>query len=322
MGSNNQRKTTEQAIQESIALHGDAYGYDRFEYISSKTKVTLFCNKHQEYFETTPTSHLSKTRRAGCPKCGRGRMADACRSSTEEFIRKADAIQSDSGKEFDYSRVVYTRARTKVEIGCKTCGTWFMQSPDVHLRNKGCGNCRNIKLAQDRSHTKEYFIEQALKVSGTKYNYDLVEYKNARTYVDITCNDCCNKFKKKPTEILNGHGCRCHAEPSGYSSKETGNMYIMTCEDMVKVGITNLDPSVRAKAVSKSYGKDFKVLEFFSMDGQICTDLETELLEELREQYESPKEKFSGYTETFYRMDIDKLRHRILELKEIYEQCT
>jgi len=320
MGSNNQRKTNEQAISESVSLHGDAYRYDKFNYVSSKTKVILFCNKHQEYFETMPSSHLSPTRKAGCPKCGNERSADACRSSTEDFIRKANAVQTDSGKEFDYSRVEYKLARTKVEIGCKTCGTWFMQSPDVHLRNKGCRTCMNNKLAKDRSHTKDYFVEQALKITGAKYNYDLVEYKNARTYVDILCNNCGTTFKKKPTEILNGHGCRCHAEPSGYSSSEPGNLYIMQCEGMAKIGITNLNPEVRAKAVSKSYGKSFQVIEFFTMDGQICSDIETQLIGELRNSYESPKEKFCGYTETFYMNDVTNLRKRIIELKEIYEQ--
>lgn len=87
-----------------------------------------------------------------------------------------------------------------------------------------------------------------------------------------------------------------------------------------KIGITNVSPEDRAIAVSKSYGKTFDVVKKFYMDGQVCTDLETLLLKELREQYESPKEKFSGYTETFYFVDRERLSRRIEELMSAYDK--
>jgi hypothetical protein len=309
------KKSNSQAIRLSKELHGEGtYGYSRFVYTHGKAKVELFCNKHQEYFSISATQHLSRTRKGGCQKCAVGRRADFHRSSLEDFVTKSKTAQESLGRSFDYSRVKYETARIKVEIGCNACGTWFWQTPHSHSIGKGCTNCKNIKLASDRKHTKEQFVDEARKVVGDRYCFDLVEYKNARTYVNVICNDCGETFKKKPMEILNGHGCRCHAVPCGYKSAEPGNLYVLTCEGMTKVGITNLNPHDRAKTVSKSFGKDFVVLTYFTMDGQECTDLETTLLQELRNEYESPSEKFDGYTETFYFVDRPKLICRIKEI--------
>jgi hypothetical protein len=244
------------------------------------------------------------------------------KSNTEEFISKALSVQSEHGREFDYSRVEYINAREKVEIGCKSCGAWFMQTPYVHLYGKGCSNCRNIGLARARSHTKEHFVEEALKVTGDKYSYDLVVYKNARTYVDIICNDCGITFKKKPTEILNGLGCRCHTEPLGYRPEEPASLYVMSCENIIKIGITNGDPKTRAKVIGKSYGKEFSVVSQYHMDGKVCTDLETRLLKELRTIYESPKNKFDGYTECFFDVNMELLYSQIEEAIRSFNDKT
>lgn len=307
----NIKKSNEQFITESVALHGEAYEYDRLECVNSKTAVTLFCKKHKSYFAVIPSGHLNKTKKSGCQKCSLVKRADWCRGSLEEFVSRSKAVQGSLGRSFDYSKVVYQTARVKVDIGCNTCGTWFMQSPYAHMEGHGCANCRDNTLAKERSHTKEQFVAAAMKVDLGRYNYDLVVYKNARNYVDIKCNDCGNIFKKKPTEILNGHGCRCHTEPFGYRPEEEGKLYILTCGNLTKVGITNGEPSNRAKVVSKAYGDEFSVVAYFPMDGKVCTDLETRLLDELRARYKSPQHKFDGYTECFYDVDRKFIYQRV-----------
>jgi predicted nucleic acid-binding Zn-ribbon protein len=240
------------------------------------------------------------------------------KSNTEEFIKKALAVQTPLGREFDYSRVEYINARTKIEVGCKTCGTWFMQTPYVHLYAKGCSTCRNNSLRRARSHTKEQFVEAAKKIDNGRYCYDLVAYKNARTYVDILCNDCGALFKKKPTEILNGLGCQCHTDLFGYRPEEEGKLYILSCGDITKIGITNGDAAYRAKVVSKAYGEQFSVVAYYPMAGKKCSDIETIILNDLRRYHDSPKHKFDGYTECFYTVNRAYLYRRIDELIREY----
>jgi len=57
--------------------------------------------------------------------------------TTEEWIEKAKLIH---GNKYDYSKVNYVNAKTKVTIICKKHGE-FLQSPSEHLSGKGCKYC-------------------------------------------------------------------------------------------------------------------------------------------------------------------------------------
>src|ERR1035437_3659881 len=97
--------------------------------------------------------------------------------TTEEFIIRAKAIHGDK---YDYSKVKYINARTKVIIGCKNpLHEDYEQVPDAHLRGQGCKEC-GIKHRSDsrKSNTKE-FIERAIEIHGEKYDYSKVEYVDA-----------------------------------------------------------------------------------------------------------------------------------------------
>ena len=68
------RYTTDDFVQKCIELYGtEKYSFDKVEYINSKTKVDVFCNKigadgkPHGYFKTSPDLFLQGK---GCPKCG------------------------------------------------------------------------------------------------------------------------------------------------------------------------------------------------------------------------------------------------------------
>lgn len=70
--------------------------------------------------------------------------------TTEEFIAKARAIHGDK---YDYSKVVYINAKTKVCIICPEHGE-FWQLPNNHLQYRGCSACgqaKNIKRLRDKA---------------------------------------------------------------------------------------------------------------------------------------------------------------------------
>lgn len=61
----NKRKSTEQFINESNAVHDFRYNYDKSDYISNQTKVTITCPVHGD-FTQRPLSHIQGN---GCPNC-------------------------------------------------------------------------------------------------------------------------------------------------------------------------------------------------------------------------------------------------------------
>ncbi len=120
--------STEEFISKAKIKHGDTYGYDKVDYINAYTKVNIICDIHG-VFEQTPSNHLSGQ---GCAECaGRRKL------STEEFISKAKIKH---GNRYNYDKVEYINAATKVEIECHAHGV-FEQTPNNHLKGSGCPEC-------------------------------------------------------------------------------------------------------------------------------------------------------------------------------------
>lgn len=117
---------------------------------------------------------------------------------TDQFIEKATLIFNDK---YNYDKVIYIDAKTKVFIICKKHGE-FRQRPNDHLSGKGCPGCaKNQKLGT------EGFIERAILIFGTTYDYSLVEYKNKDTKVKIICK-IHGIFEQRPGQhIHRKQGC-------------------------------------------------------------------------------------------------------------------
>ena len=98
-------------------------------------------------------------------------------TKTEIFIEKARQIYGDK---YDYSKVEYKNAYTKVCIICPTHGE-FWQTPNNHLMGHGCYNCGK------RKKTTNDFIEESIKIHGSKYDYSKTEYTSANNKVCIIC---------------------------------------------------------------------------------------------------------------------------------------
>lgn len=95
------RKTTEQFIAMAKEVHGDAYGYNKVEYISNKVPVTLVCPKHGDFFQL-PSNHV---RGVGCQTCrssyGERAVADFLDSQNIMYERqKSFSTCRDRGKLF------------------------------------------------------------------------------------------------------------------------------------------------------------------------------------------------------------------------------
>lgn len=134
--ANNIKYTTEEFIEKSKVIHGNKYDYSKVDYQGNDAKVCIICPVHGEFWQQ-PNNHLNGK---GCIKC-----AGVERSTTEEFIEKAREVHGDK---YDYSKVDYVNANTKVCIICPVHGE-FWQQPADHLDGHGCSICNESKLEKE-----------------------------------------------------------------------------------------------------------------------------------------------------------------------------
>jgi len=196
---------TKTFLAKARRIHGHKYDYSRVNIRTVDDPVEVICPKHDSFFPT-PYSHTSG-QCSGCPTCGQERGSKAIRDRHKAtFVRRAQGVH---GNAYDYSKTLYTAARSKLEIVCPKHGP-FWQTADSHLRGIGCPVCGHAKAGLLRSTAaKEAFIGKARKIHGRKYAYSAVEYERASKKVCIICLKH-GPWQQKPNNHLSGYGCpRC-----------------------------------------------------------------------------------------------------------------
>lgn len=180
--------TAEEFIEKAKQIHGHKYDYSKVEYLGCNVDICIICPIHGEFWQK-PYKHLSGQ---GCKKC-----VSENQSLKRNFIEKARRIHGDK---YDYSKVEYINAHTKIRIICPIHGE-FLQTPNGHIYQKqGCPKCKG------KNKTTEDFITEAQKVHGYKYDYSKVEYINAQTKVCIIC-PIHGEFLQTPDNHLRGKRC-------------------------------------------------------------------------------------------------------------------
>jgi hypothetical protein len=132
------RASIEDVINRSNKVHNNFYCYDEFIYMNMDTKSTIICPIHGK-FEQTMGHHIN--RKDGCPKCRLVKLSKLFSSNIVEFERKAKIKHNNL---YSYENFVYSNAQQKGLITCKIHGG-FYQSPNNHLRGKGCPYCKTSK---------------------------------------------------------------------------------------------------------------------------------------------------------------------------------
>ena len=190
--SKNETLTNEQFIKKAKKVHGNKYDYSKTKYINSREKVCIICPEHGEFWQL-PGNHL---RGGDCYKCGKKTMANTQKKENDSFVEEANNIHGDK---YDYSKVEYINAHTKVCIICPEHGE-FWQTPHSHLRGRGCPKCAG------KGYTNDEIIDSFKKVHGNKYDYSKVEYKKQKSKVCIICPEH-GEFWQTPDKHLRGQGC-------------------------------------------------------------------------------------------------------------------
>lgn len=124
------------------------------------------------------------------------------RKTTEQFVEDARKVHGDK---YDYSKVEYIDAQTKVCIICPVHGE-FWQTPNGHLSGSRCHACAIESRSKKRSLNTEQFIARAKEKHGNRYNYSKAVYKGWGKDICIICPEH-GEFWQRSDHHINGSGC-------------------------------------------------------------------------------------------------------------------
>ena len=232
---NSRLKSREQFIQDAIKIHGNIYDYSKVDYKNSGTRVCIICTKHDPFYQL-PTNHLSG---AGCSKCAREKSHEIQKKSMEQFIEDAIRVH---GNEYDYSKVEYINAHTKVLIVCLKHGG-FLQTPSHHVSDKNkCPKC-----SQNSGYSK--ISIQFLNDLAKERKVEIQHAENKGEYIikdpDFKCLYKCDGYYEQNNKkyIVEFHGNYYHGNPRIYKSDSVcklrritfGELYDKTMERMYRI---------------------------------------------------------------------------------------
>lgn len=108
------------------------------------------------------------------------------------------------GDRYDYSKVNYVDAKTKVTVVCNEHGE-FLVSPSKHYdRGHGCPQCAG---RSGEKLTKSSFIKRAKVLHKERYNYTkILDKPKSRSKVTIICQ-AHGEFEQRVDLHLSGSGC-------------------------------------------------------------------------------------------------------------------
>lgn len=194
--------TTKEFKDRILLVHKNKFIYDKtdLENRDEKGRVVITCPIHGDFLQT-PKNHLHGQ---GCPKCSH----KSTKYTVEEIKEK---IRKKYNGKYDVSLITeYSNNTQKLPLICDEHGYFEATWNDLD-NNHGCQKCGKIKNYESLRKTTETFIEEAIKIHGSNYDYSFVEYERAHSYINLKCNKCGYLFKIMPNEHLKGKGCpRCN----------------------------------------------------------------------------------------------------------------
>lgn len=198
--------TNKDFIKKSKIIHKNKYDYSKVIYKTSRKKVDIICPIHG-LFSQVPVEHMQG---AGCNKCAINSNTNNRKIKTSKSV--LNFFYNTHLDRYDYSKVEYIDAKTKVEIICKKHGS-FYQKPHNHINGQGCPSCMNSKGVNKicsllRDNKINYKREQVIKgcVSEKKYplKFDVfipeyntyIEYDGAHHFIPIEVWGGMQTYKK------------------------------------------------------------------------------------------------------------------------------
>ena len=181
----------------------------------------------------------------------------------EQFIKKARNIHGDK---YDYSKLKYVKAISKVIIICKYHGE-FLQTPDKHSHGRGCPRCAIEIRAKSKTKTLNEFIKEAQTKHKNKYNYSKVNYINNMTKIIIICPEH-GEFLQFAANHLQGKGCPICVGKNKTTASFIQEAYLIH-KNKYDYSITNYIKGFYVEILCKIHGK-FKQAPSSHLQGRGC----------------------------------------------------
>ena len=168
-------------IESANKIYNNAFNYEKFNYINSKTPSIIICNNGHE-FERSPNRHLSTNDK--CILCLKSKKL-------ELYVKKLSKVDGFS----------YTQKKGELfEFTCNTCSKQFNRKVSEHLKLINCIYCKPNK---DNLST---FIKKSILIHDVKFDYSNVNYIDSKSKVNLIC-DKGHSFSQNANNHLNGVGC-------------------------------------------------------------------------------------------------------------------
>lgn len=130
--------------------------------------------------------------------------------SQEDIIQR---LRSMFGNRYSYEHVVYKKMKTPITLVCHEKdangvehGAFSIRPDNIFSSKQGCPKCCDSNRSKLQRKSLEMFINEAIRVHGSLYEYHKVEYINTRTNVCIVC-PIHGDFWQTPSNHLKGQGC-------------------------------------------------------------------------------------------------------------------
>lgn len=184
---------TESFVTYANKIHNFKYDYSKVNYTTAKVKVCIICPQHGEFWQT-PDAHVRLQR--GCPECKKEKLHNDRRKDFKQFIKEANIVHNNK---YSYDKFNYVNNKIKGIIICPKHGQ-FEQSPDNHLRGKGCPHCNDshgerliytfltnngfIFKTQVRNivNSQLLILDFVVKINN---DYQVIEYNGRQHYVPV-----------------------------------------------------------------------------------------------------------------------------------------
>ena len=176
------RKCAEEFKEKARAVHGDKYGYDKVNYISSHKKVEIQCRKHGSFWQAV-TNHLKNH---GCPFCsGRKLHIGSIESEIKEFYGE-DSVLLNPTEITKFNSILKIRTHKK----------------EINIQLKVFRSQQTNKI---RSQSSDYKLKSSYRsrtrslVAREKYEESSLEFlgcdpSNYKKYIDIFAANKTEKY--------------------------------------------------------------------------------------------------------------------------------
>ncbi len=258
--------------------------------------------------------------------------------SIKRFKTLEEDCRAVHGDLYDYTNVVYKATRDKVDIHCKACDLPFTMKVNAHLNGQGCPTCGVKRRADFRRKPTQLFVDQAISIHGTKYDYSDINYVNDSIHLSVKCNKHQTHFSVTVNNHLNKQsGCPyCwEVERQLQSTIRDTCLYYVRINNKTKLPIYKIGITTRSLArrfTGEGFYGNFEVLfQTPYGDRQQAVELEQQILIQFKEVLLSPATpvlipKNGGDNELFSKdifsefalpnnCSLDTIKQKLTELK-------